>query len=139
MNDVSDIQNQRTECGRITALGRRTDSGERCTLLVIQETDGAWSFYGLGALWPGRARSAAVETKWSPWPSASWSVPGELVPAVHRRPRHAPGHDEPGQRDGCVRHPVVPRTIAFGRKELSGEPPDPQQICPRCQSAQDIR
>ena len=33
----------------------------------------------------------------------------------------------------------VPRTIAFGRKALSGEPPDPQQICPRCQSAQDAR
>jgi len=33
----------------------------------------------------------------------------------------------------------VPRTIAFGRKALSGEPPDPQQICQRCQSAQDAR
>ena len=49
MNDISDIQHQRTERGRVTALGRRTDSGERCTLLVIQETDGAWSFHGLGA------------------------------------------------------------------------------------------
>jgi hypothetical protein len=33
----------------------------------------------------------------------------------------------------------APRTIAFGRKALSGEPPDAQQICPRCQSAQDAR
>ena len=33
----------------------------------------------------------------------------------------------------------APRTIAFGRKALSGEPPDPQQICPRCQSVQDAR
>jgi hypothetical protein len=33
----------------------------------------------------------------------------------------------------------APRTIAFGRKALSGEPPDPQQICPRCQSAQGVR
>jgi hypothetical protein len=33
----------------------------------------------------------------------------------------------------------TPRTIAFGRKALSGPPPDPQQICPRCQSAQDTR
>ena len=33
----------------------------------------------------------------------------------------------------------APRTIAFGRKALSGEPPDPQQICPRCQTAQNAR
>ena len=33
----------------------------------------------------------------------------------------------------------APRTIAFGRKALSGEPPDPQQICLRCQSAQDAQ
>ena len=33
MNDVSDIQHQHTERGRVTALGRRTDSGERRTLL----------------------------------------------------------------------------------------------------------
>ncbi len=56
MNDVSDIQHQRTERGRVTALGRRTDSGERCTLLVINELDGSWSFHGLGA--PGVRLSA---------------------------------------------------------------------------------
>ena len=33
----------------------------------------------------------------------------------------------------------APRTIAFGRKALSGEPPDLQQICLRCQSAQDAQ
>jgi hypothetical protein len=49
VNDVWDIQHQRTERGRVAALGRRTDSGERCTLLVINEIDGAWSFHGLGA------------------------------------------------------------------------------------------
>ena len=26
----------------------------------------------------------------------------------------------------------VPLTIAFGRKALSGDPPDPDQICPEC-------
>ncbi len=25
-----------------------------------------------------------------------------------------------------------PRTIAFGRKALPGDPPDPDQICPKC-------
>jgi hypothetical protein len=33
----------------------------------------------------------------------------------------------------------APRTIAFGRTALPGQPPDPQQICPRCQPAQDAR
>jgi hypothetical protein len=33
----------------------------------------------------------------------------------------------------------APRTIAFGRKALSGKPPDPQQICLRCQSAPNAR
>jgi hypothetical protein len=33
----------------VTALGRRTDDNSRCTLLVINEADGAWSFHGLGA------------------------------------------------------------------------------------------
>ncbi|MGH4010659.1 MAG: hypothetical protein ACRDTH_21275 [Pseudonocardiaceae bacterium] len=35
--------------GRLVALGRRTDNDKRCTLLVVHEADGAWSFYGLGA------------------------------------------------------------------------------------------
>jgi hypothetical protein len=35
--------------GRLVVLGRRTDSGERCTLLVVNEADGSWSFHGLGA------------------------------------------------------------------------------------------
>jgi hypothetical protein len=32
-----------------------------------------------------------------------------------------------------------PRTIAFGRKRAVRQAADPQQICPRCQSAQDTR
>jgi hypothetical protein len=47
--DVPDIQRQRTELGRVIAIGRRTDSGERCSLLVIHELNGAWTFHGLGA------------------------------------------------------------------------------------------
>jgi hypothetical protein len=35
--------------GRLVALGRRSDSGERCTLLVVNEADGSWSFHGRGA------------------------------------------------------------------------------------------
>jgi hypothetical protein len=37
----------RTELGRMTAQGRRTDDGSMCTLLVINEADGSWSFHGL--------------------------------------------------------------------------------------------
>ena len=46
---LPETQHQRIERGRVTALGRRTDSGERCTLLVVNEIDGTWSFHGLGA------------------------------------------------------------------------------------------
>ena len=34
--------------GRLVALGRRTDNDKRCTLLVVNEADGSWSFHGLG-------------------------------------------------------------------------------------------
>jgi hypothetical protein len=34
--------------GRLVALGRRTDNDKRCSL-VVNEADGSWSFYGLGA------------------------------------------------------------------------------------------
>ena len=51
-----ETQHQRTERGRLTAHGRRTDDGRRCTLLVINELDGAWTFHGLGA--PGMRLSA---------------------------------------------------------------------------------
>ena len=57
MIDLPETQHQRTERGRVTVLGRRTDSGERCTLLVINELDGSWSFHGLGA--PGVKLSKA--------------------------------------------------------------------------------
>jgi hypothetical protein len=35
--------------GRLVALGRRTDNDKRCSLLVVHEADGSWSFHGLGA------------------------------------------------------------------------------------------
>ena len=41
----------------MTVRGRRTDDGSMCTLLVIHEIDGAWTFHGLGA--PGVTLSKA--------------------------------------------------------------------------------
>jgi hypothetical protein len=35
--------------GWSVALGRRTDNDQGCTLLVVSESDGSWSFHGLGA------------------------------------------------------------------------------------------
>ncbi|MDQ3762600.1 MAG: hypothetical protein M3460_13320 [Actinomycetota bacterium] len=57
MNDVSDIQHQRTERGRVAVRGRRTDDGSMCTLLLVHELDGAWTIHGLGA--PGVKLSQA--------------------------------------------------------------------------------
>jgi hypothetical protein len=56
---LPETPHQRTERGRITALGHRTESGERCTLLVIHELDGSWTFHGLAA---PRVKLAAVDT-----------------------------------------------------------------------------
>ena len=48
--DVPETEQHRSRGrGRLVALGRRTDNGERCTLLVVNEADGSWSFHGLGA------------------------------------------------------------------------------------------
>jgi hypothetical protein len=55
--DVPDIEYQQRERGRLQASGRRTDSGERCTLLVVHELDGGWTLHGLGA--PGVKLSQA--------------------------------------------------------------------------------
>jgi hypothetical protein len=47
--DVPEQHHRHRERDRLIALGRRTDD-KRCTLLVVSEADGSWSFYGLGAL-----------------------------------------------------------------------------------------
>jgi hypothetical protein len=48
--DVPETEQPRPrERDRVIALGRRTDNDERCSLLVVSEADGSWSFYGLGA------------------------------------------------------------------------------------------
>lgn len=36
------------ERGRMVAPGHRSDDGSRCSLLVVHENDGSWSFHGLG-------------------------------------------------------------------------------------------
>lgn len=33
----------------MVADGRTTDDGSRCTLIVVNEADGSWTFHGLGA------------------------------------------------------------------------------------------
>ena len=43
-------QHRHDERGRLVSIGHRTDTGTRCTLLVIHEPDGSWSFHSLGAL-----------------------------------------------------------------------------------------
>ncbi len=36
------------ERGRMTTMGRRTDGGGGCLLLVVHEADGSWTIHGLG-------------------------------------------------------------------------------------------
>lgn len=49
MIDVPETQHQRGERGRVAFKGRSTDDGSQCTLLVVNEADGSWTFHGLGA------------------------------------------------------------------------------------------
>lgn len=55
--DVPERQHQRAERGRVAFKGRSTDDGSQCTLLVVNEDDGSWTFHGLGA--PGVTLSKA--------------------------------------------------------------------------------
>jgi hypothetical protein len=57
VNDISDIEHQQRERGRLTTRGRSTDDGSWTTLLLIHELDGAWTIHGLGA--PGVKLSQA--------------------------------------------------------------------------------
>ncbi|MGH3896916.1 MAG: hypothetical protein ACRDTA_01430 [Pseudonocardiaceae bacterium] len=57
MSDVSDIQNEQRERGRLRAMGKSTDNGTRATLLLVHEHDRCWTFHGLGA--PGVKLSEA--------------------------------------------------------------------------------
>jgi hypothetical protein len=41
------MQREREHC-RLTAEGRRTEDGDRCTLLVVHERGGVWAFYPHG-------------------------------------------------------------------------------------------
>jgi hypothetical protein len=48
--DVPETEQHRSRGrGRLVVLGRRTDNDKRCTLLVVNEADGSWSFHALGA------------------------------------------------------------------------------------------
>ncbi|MGH3934524.1 MAG: hypothetical protein ACRDS1_06035 [Pseudonocardiaceae bacterium] len=57
MSDVPGTQHEQRERGRLRAPGKSTDDGGRATLLVVNESDGSWTFHGLGA--PGVTLSAA--------------------------------------------------------------------------------
>ena len=51
MIDTPDVPKTvlQSERGRLQAQGKRTDDGSMCTLLVVNEADGSWTFHGLGA------------------------------------------------------------------------------------------
>ncbi|MGH3889444.1 MAG: hypothetical protein ACRDSZ_23270 [Pseudonocardiaceae bacterium] len=46
MDGVAGTEGHREPRGRLTMLGRRTDDGGECALVVVQEADGSWSFHG---------------------------------------------------------------------------------------------
>ena len=52
-----ETQHQPRERGRLAVQGRCTDDGSKCTLLLVHELDGSWTFHGLGA--PGVTLSKA--------------------------------------------------------------------------------
>jgi hypothetical protein len=46
---VDTIIQRENERGRLTVEGKRTDDGDRCSLLLVQETGGMWALYLHGA------------------------------------------------------------------------------------------
>ena len=57
MIDVPETEHKQRERGRMAMQGRCTDDGSKCTLLLVHELDGSWTFHGLGA--PGVKLSKA--------------------------------------------------------------------------------
>ncbi len=53
------LENERT---RMVAVGKRTDDGTQCTLLVVREVGGDWCLYphGVGALGVRLSRAEAA-------------------------------------------------------------------------------
>ncbi len=61
------VMQRKHERGRLVVEGRRTDTGGRCSLVVVSEVGGSWVAYahgdtGLG-VWLARADAVAV-TQW---------------------------------------------------------------------------
>ena len=54
------VMQRDNERGRMAVYGKRTDNGERCTLVVVAEVGGTWAFYPHGAAQLG-VRVAAPE------------------------------------------------------------------------------
>ena len=54
------VMQRDNERGRVDVEGRRTDNGERCTLVVVAEVGRTWVFYPHGAAQLG-VRVAAPE------------------------------------------------------------------------------
>ncbi len=75
-----------TDRDRVTAPGRRTDDGRRCDLLVVQATDGSWSFHAPPLGSPGVRMTGDIAAS---LPSGSWRVPSErpLRPVARHQPR----------------------------------------------------
>lgn len=58
------VMQRDNEISRVVVEGRRTDDGDRCTLIVVQERyGGGWAFYphGWGTFGVRLARSAAAK------------------------------------------------------------------------------
>ncbi len=80
MGELPEMQHE-IEHSRMTADGKRTDDGAKCTLLVVHEVGGSWVMYPHG--W-GSSGCGYRRVKRSGWPGRSWMVPREHVRADQR-------------------------------------------------------
>ncbi|MGH4017597.1 MAG: hypothetical protein ACRDSL_27490, partial [Pseudonocardiaceae bacterium] len=84
-----------SERGRMTADGKRTDDGAKCTLLVVHEVGGCWVCIRMAG---GSSGCGYRRVKRSGWPGRSWTVPRERVAPRRVRSRST--------REGAALWPV---------------------------------
>ena len=60
---VPAVMQRENELGRLIVAGKRTDNGEKCTLIAVREISGTWALYPHGAAQLGvRIAQPAAET-----------------------------------------------------------------------------
>jgi hypothetical protein len=79
------VMQRENERARLTAAGKRTDDGARCTLLAVREIGGTWALYPHGAGQLGVRLPVAEAEKVARAILAGWAPPADTLSPGRRR------------------------------------------------------